>query len=215
MSWAGRRVTLPSGVADDFELLQRWRDGDNPAGNELFERHFKSIRRFFRNKVELRDAEDLIQRTFLACVEAIVRFRAEASFRTYLFTIARRELCHYIRRKTRSAARNEPDLTVSSIVDLGISPSVAAVQQQERALVAEAMRQIPVDFQITLELYYWEQLTGPELAEVLGISPTTVRTRLHRAREALRASLERLRNDDAPISDADLESSVHGLSADL
>jgi RNA polymerase sigma-70 factor (ECF subfamily) len=92
---------------------------------------------------------------------------------------------------------------------------VAAVQQQERALVAEAMRQIPVDFQITLELYYWEQLTGPELAEVLGISPTTVRTRLHRAREALRASLERLRNDDAPISDADLESSVHGLSADL
>ncbi len=199
----------------DFELLQRWRDGDKAAGNDLFQRHFEAIRRFFRNKAELKDAEDLIQRTFLACVEAIPRFRGDSSFRTYLFTIARRELCHYIRRKTKDAERNEPDLTVTSIMDLGISPSVAAAHLEEKAVIAEAMRRIPVDFQITLELYYWEQLKGPELAEVLGISPTTVRTRLHRAREALREMLGKLRSGEIEISDEDLESSVHLIADDL
>ncbi len=193
----------------DFELLDRWRDGDKAAGNELFARNFNGVRRFFRNKVDIRESEDLIQRTFLACVESIPRFRGEASFRTYLFTIARRELCHYIRRKTRLAGREAPDLAVSSIADLGISPSAAAAQLEERELIAEAMRQIPVDFQITLELYYWEQLKGPELAEVLGIAPATVRTRLHRAREALRASLAKLR--DGAVDEADLEASVHQL----
>jgi RNA polymerase sigma-70 factor (ECF subfamily) len=202
-------------VDRDFELLTQWRDGDKTAGNDLFQRHFESVRRFFRNKVDLKDAEDLIQRTFLACVEAVPKFRGDSSFRTYLFTIARRELCHYIRRKTRDAARNEPDLTVTSIMDLGISPSVAAVVEQERAIIAEAMRRIPVDFQITLELYYWEQLKGPELAEVLGIAPATVRTRLHRAREALREMLQKLRAGDVAVSDEDLESSVHVLRDEL
>lgn len=194
----------------DFELLDRWRDGEKSAGNELFQRHFESIRRFFRNKANLEDAEDLIQRTFLACVESVPKFRGEASFRTYLFTIARRELCHYIRRKMRTGAREEPDLTVSAIADFGISPSVAALKLQEQAIIVEAMRRIPIDFQITLELYYWEQLQGPELAEVLGIAPTTVRTRLHRAREALREMLEQLRAPGA-LAEADLGESVHAL----
>ena len=202
-AWYGLRVSR------DFELLDSWRNGDKAAGNELFARNFKGVRRFFRNKVEIREAEDLIQRTFLACIEAIPRFRGDASFRTYLFTIARRELCHYIRRKTRNAAREEPDLGVSSIVDLGISPSAAAARLEERELIAEAMRRIPVDFQITLELYYWEQLKGPELAKVLGIAPATVRTRLHRARQALRESLSKLR--DGEMDEADLETSVHQL----
>jgi RNA polymerase sigma factor (sigma-70 family) len=197
-------------VNGDFELLHRWREGEKAAGNELFQRHFESIRRFFRNKANVEDAEDLIQRTFLACVESVPKFRGEASFRTYLFTIARRELCHYIRRKVKAGEREEPDLTVSSIADYGISPSVVALKMQEQAIIVEAMRRIPIDFQITLELYYWEQLQGPELAEVLGISPTTVRTRLHRAREALRDMLEKL---EAPgsLANADLGASVHAL----
>lgn len=194
----------------DFELLHAWRDGDKAAGNALFQRHFESIRRFFRNKCNGEDAEDLIQRTFLACVEALERFRGDASFRTYLFTIARRELCHYIRRKVTTGAREEPDLTVSAIADFGISPSVAALKLQEQAILVEAMRRIPIDFQITLELFYWEQLQGPELAQVLGISPTTVRTRLHRAREALREMLTQLQAPGA-LAEADPGESVHAL----
>lgn len=197
-------------MATDRELLERWRDGDKTAGNELFRRHFDSLRRFFRNKVELTLVEDLMQRTLLGCLESVSSFRGDASFRTYLFTIARRQLIDHLRRQYRAASREAPDLTVSSIADLGLSPSKVAAAQEHHALIAEAMQHIPVDFQITLEMYYWEQIDGAELAEVLGIAQATVRTRLHRARKALRDRLARLAPNLAHDEGA-LERSVGSL----
>lgn len=192
-------------VAADFELLERWRGGDTDAGNQLFNKHFGSMRRFFRNKIGAEEVEDLIQRTFLACVESRDKFRGDCSFRTYLFVVARNELFAHLRRRAKEEARAGVDFTVSSIHDLGISPSGAMAKQQAHALVLEALRRIPVDHQIMLELYYWEQVPGPELAEVLGINPTTVRTRLFRAREALKVQLEKL---SAPGAIIDVEQSV-------
>jgi len=201
-------------MATDRELLEQWREGDKAAGNRLFERHFVSLRRFFRNKVGLSVVEDLIQRTMLACLESVHRFRGDSSFRTYLFTIARRQLVDHIRRSQRRAGGEACDLTLTSVRDAGLSPSGIAASHEHHALLAEAMQQIPVDFQITLEMYYWEQLEGQELAEVLGISPTTVRTRLHRARKVLRERLREL----APNLEADeaaIERSITGLGNGL
>jgi DNA-directed RNA polymerase specialized sigma24 family protein len=55
-------------AATDIELLEAWRGGDRRAGEQLFERHYAAVARFFRNKLEF-GVDDLIQRTFLACVE--------------------------------------------------------------------------------------------------------------------------------------------------
>jgi DNA-directed RNA polymerase specialized sigma24 family protein len=74
-------------VREDLELLAAWRGGDRDAGGELFDRHFVSIRRFFRSKVG-DDYEELVQRTFTRCVEGQQRFRGEGKFRSYLFAIA-------------------------------------------------------------------------------------------------------------------------------
>ena len=65
---------------DDVSLLERWRDGDREAGNLLFERHFAVVCNFFRNKVS-DGADDLIQRTFVTCLEVEVKFRGDASCR--------------------------------------------------------------------------------------------------------------------------------------
>lgn len=199
---------------DDLELLRSWHGGDKAAGNELFTRHFAALRRFFRNKVDGDDAQDLIQRTLLETVRASPSFRGEASFRTFLFTIARRELCHHIRRKHGKLASAEVDLTLSSVIDLGLSPSAFVAHQQSHARILEAMRGIPIDFQITLELHYWEQLEAAEIAAVLDIAPGTVRTRLHRAREALRTRLQDLgepAQTDSGKLDATLTASAMAL----
>lgn len=196
-------------VSNDFELLAAWRQGDKTAGNSLFQRHFKAMRRFFRNKVGPDEVEDLIQRTFLACVESRDRFRGDSSFRTYLYVVARNELYRHIRKRSRDEVQAGLDFTVSSLFDLGLSPSKVVAKQEEHGLVLEALRRIPVDQQILLELYYWEQVPGPELARVLEVAPATVRTRLFRARDALRKQMEKL--SVAPRLLDDIEASVRAV----
>jgi RNA polymerase sigma factor (sigma-70 family) len=173
-------------MTSDLERLEAWKGGDQAAGRELLERHYEPLARFFRNKVG-GDAPDLVQRTMLACIESRDRFRGTASFRTYLFTIARNELCAYFRR-----SRPHVDLGEQSIADLGTSPSAALGGRQEQRLLLEALRRVSIDAQITLELYYWEQLDTREIAEVLGIPAATVRSRLRLARDAVEAQLAAL-----------------------
>lgn len=171
-------------VSSDLDLLDAWRAGDRRAGSELFSRHFDSVYRFFRNKVDVQ-FEDLVQRTFVACLESRDRFREVASFRTFLFSIAHNLLREHFRRGSRA----EVDFSDTSIVDLGAGPaSVMAAGEQARLLV-HALRKIPFESQVLLELYYWEELTGPELAAFLGVPEGAARTRLWRARKQLRAAL--------------------------
>lgn len=182
-------------VAADFELLETWRNGDAAAGNELFARHFRSLARFFFNKVDEDEVEDLIQRTFLACVESRDNFRQQSSFRTYLFAVARNELLMHFR---RARGRQKVDLSSESVMALGTSPSRAVVRAQEQQRLLTALRELTADQQTLIELHYWEGLGGPELAEVFGIDPTTVRTRLHRTRRALRDAMKALVAEESP-----------------
>lgn len=191
-------------MATDRELFDQWRDGDTTAGNTLFERHFDALYRFFRNKVAA-DAEDLVQQTFLACVRARDGFRHGSTFRTYLFTAARSKLYDHLRRKR---AGDDLDFGITSLVDLGISPTGRIAQQQDQRVALAALRSLPLDLQIALELYHVEKMRGPQLAEVLGIPEGTVRSRLRRARDMLAQRLEAAA--DAPIDDV-VQSTIDNL----
>ncbi len=171
---------------DDFELLEAWRAGDERAGNTLFRRHFRSLFRFFSTKID-GPVDDLVQETMLGCVKGRDRFRQDSTFLTYLLRIARNRLFSYYKRKQRNF-----DPMQSSVIDAGASPTSAIADEQQRARLLAALRRLPLDFQITLELYYWEGLKGPELADVLEISDHTVRSRLVRARARLREELAAL-----------------------
>ena len=128
------------------------------------------------------DCDDAVQETFLACLTGPA-FRGESSFRTYLFAIARNVLHAQMKRLGR--ARAEVDVGEISVMDLGPSPSTLAARRREERLLLSALRAIPLDMQIALELFYWEDLSGSELAVALEIPEGTVRSRLRRAREAL------------------------------
>jgi len=176
-------------MESDFDLLERWRAGDRNAGTRLFERHFKPLYRFFRNKVG-DDAEDLVQQTFLACVQSLDGFRGDASFRTYLFTVARNKIHHHFSRHQRK--QGLIDFGVTSVIDLGVSVQRLMVRDEEHNHLLHALRKLPVDLQIALELHYFEGLTGPELAGVLEVPEGTVRSRLRRGRDLLREALAEL-----------------------
>ncbi len=183
-------------VDSDAELLERWVAGDAAAGEALFERYFDAMFRFFRAKAPMH-SRDLVQRTFAACLEKRDTLRDAASFRAFLYGIARFEILRLMRRTTRAAREVDPSETAIHAFDP--SPSVVAVQRQEHRLLAEALRRIPIDLQIAVELHYWEELATAEIADVLGVPQGTVKSRLRRAREALCVVLESLTEDDALV----------------
>src|SRR5688500_5815501 len=101
-------------MRSDRELLQAWRGGDTAAGDELFQRYFVPLYRFFRNKLD-QGVDDLIQETLLACVRGADRFREDASFRTWLFTIARNELYTHWRARAKHAGDDVGSLLLADL----------------------------------------------------------------------------------------------------
>lgn len=177
----------------DAELLQAWANGDRSAGNALFRRHFDALFRFLSTKLD-GPCDDLVQETFEACLAGAARFEGRASFRTYMLRIARNRLCEHYRR-----ARRDFSPASASVIDGGASPSTAFSAKEREGRLLAALRRLPLDFQITLELFYWEGLKTHEIAEVLEVSPHTARSRLARARERVRetlASLELVPRDE-------------------
>jgi RNA polymerase sigma-70 factor (ECF subfamily) len=193
-------------VPTDFDLLAAWRAGDLEAGNALVRRHFVGLYVFLRAKAP--DAvDDLVQRVFEACVAARDRIDGDrGSFKAYLFGIARRQLVYWFREQRRD--RDHVDTMNESIAQLTGSPSRLVALRQEQHAVLAALHELPLDLQIALELYYWEELTVPEVAEVLEVPEGTVKSRLHRARQLLRERLD-------ATAEVDPLTSLQGLRASL
>lgn len=177
---------------DDAELFKAWAGGDQSAGESLYRRYFDPLYRFFRAKAP-DDYEDLIQNTMLECVRSRERFRGDAPFRAYLFGVARHRLLHHLRRK--GSSRVDFEASQTSVADVDPRPSSLMARKAEHRLLLDAMRRVPVDLQIAMELHYWEDMSTAELAEVLEIPQGTVKSRLRRGREALQAELAKLTQD--------------------
>ncbi len=192
-------VTVTRG---DEELLEAWRAGDRRAGEVLFERYYEPVARFFLNKTDA--AAELIQQTFLACVEGAVKYRGEGSFRSFVFAIAYRQLCRHF----RDRRGDRIDLAEVSVAAMEPSPSQVMIEGEELRLLLAGLRQIPVDCQVVLELLYWEELTTVEMAAALEIPEGTVKSRLRRGRSLLRAAIEALASSPALA-----DSTLHGIES--
>lgn len=194
VSWALTTIAMvpSSAVATDEELLAAWGRGEGAAGEQLLRRHFDALFRFFRHKLdEVATVEELVQRTMLAAVANREKFRGECSFRSWLFTIARHELCHELRRLPRR--HEHVDVTEQSIAELsGASPTGAVGRLQHERLLLAALRRIPLDLQIAIELAYWEELSAADIARVLETPIGTIKSRLRRARELLQQAMTAL-----------------------
>lgn len=174
-----------SDADEDRDWLTAWQAGDRDAGARLLERYHGRVFRFFRDKLP-GNASDLAQQTFLAALEGKARIVADRSFRAYLFGIARNLLYDELRRKRPDQAIGDE----ASLADVGLpSASLGVAMREERRLLLQCLHQLPIDHQLALELYYWEELSTPDIAAILEVPEGTVRSRLTRARDRLRELL--------------------------
>ncbi len=193
---------MPDDREQDAILLEAWRSGDDRAGERLFDRHADAVARFFENKV--RDgADDLTQATFVLMLESRDRVRAAHAFRAYVFGAAR----NILREHLRSLARGRKvDPEVDSMARLAPGPTTMVGEREEHRLLLEGLRRLCVEDQILIELSYWEGLDSAALGEVLGISASSVRSRLARTRKRLGEIMAQL-----PAPPALIASTLDGL----
>jgi RNA polymerase sigma-70 factor, ECF subfamily len=172
----------------DIELLEAWRNGDRRAGDHLFRSYYPQVLGYFRLRAP-EVAEDLTQRTFLACTEGKAPV---SSFRGYLFGTARHVFSHH----TRSAGRRARQASLPlPKVQSSLTPSSLVALRQEHFLLLQALHQLKREQQEVLALHYVHSLRAREIAEAMEIPVSTVTTRLARARDALRKEVMSL---DAP-----------------
>ena len=167
-------------------LVLEWRAGRRDAGNQLLHRYRPELALFFGRRSR-EHADELVQRTLLACTESVARFEGRSTFRTYLYGIARNQ--YLMHRRAEAFAGSEP-VTLPTLAEDG--PSQLAAVRQEHLLVLLALRQVPHDFAVALKKHYWNEQPLQEIAEELGISVGTVKSRLARGRGALKAALTKL-----------------------
>ncbi|MBC8072861.1 MAG: RNA polymerase sigma factor [Deltaproteobacteria bacterium] len=165
-------------AAQDAELVAAWIAGDRPAGEALVRRYYASVRRFFDLRLP-HLADDLTQQVFVAVAERSTALRDESAFKPYLFGIARHLLLGHFRKQGRHerAVRvaHEDTNTVTSL-------SVVAVRREHETLLLMAISTLPIDFQIVVDLYYWEAMSTVEIGTVLETNASTIGSRLARAR---------------------------------
>jgi RNA polymerase sigma factor (sigma-70 family) len=168
--------------ATDEVLVSRLATGDMEALGALYARHkgmvLAALRRFAPMSASA-DLEELAQDVFLALPDAAARYEERTRFKAWLFGIAVKKARHHVR---RSWFRNVTGHAAKEPRDPAPAPDHAA---ERRELALQLLERLPLGQREVLVLHAVEGFDGEEIAQILGISPGTVWTRLHRARQAV------------------------------
>jgi RNA polymerase sigma-70 factor (ECF subfamily) len=181
-----------NGGEREAELVEAARRGERPAIAELLARYEAPIYRlglrFCKNP---EDARDVMQDTLLAAARGLPTYRGDASVGTWLYTIARSYCIKQRRRRARaSLTTNESDDgDARDLPDTAALPDETAIGHELRGVVQHAIASLSRPYREVLILRDVEGLTAPEVAAALGIGVDAVKSRLHRARVAVREKL--------------------------
>lgn len=186
----------------DLPLLEAVREGNEAAFRELMDRHRKAIFRFawryVRNEAE---AADIAEETFVKVFFKASSFNPQAKVSTWIYTIAA-NLCRDHQRKTarrktfslffrgRSDDGQESSEFVESLADPSQATDQTVLDRENETLIAEEINRLPAKVKASFILFVLEERSQQECAEILGISPKAVETRVYRARKILREVLD-------------------------
>jgi RNA polymerase sigma factor (sigma-70 family) len=174
--------------APDMALMQAMADGQSAALDALYARFSSAVFGFLMVRLNNRQtAEEVLQDVMLAAWRGAGGFRGESKVLTWLLTIARNRAINVQRRRKLTFVPFN-DALDSPLDDTG--PLERVVRQNEQRTVRETLRKLPEGQREVLTLVFYHQMTESEVAEVLDIPVGTVKSRLHRGKEALRRLLQ-------------------------
>jgi RNA polymerase sigma-70 factor (ECF subfamily) len=175
----------------ELQLLEAAKGGDRQALERLLGNHQARVFRFGKKMCgDEDDAQDVLQETLLAAARTLPDFRGASSVSTWLYTIAR-SFCIKKRRASKFAPAVLESLDQeaeqgTAVADPGRSPEELAAGQQLQAALDGAIDALEPMYREVLVLRDVEGLPAADVAEALGLSVEAVKSRLHRARMAVR-----------------------------
>lgn len=171
----------------DVVLIRAIASGNAQALDELYARYGPAILSYLSARLNDRaQAEEVLQDVMLAVWRSAATFRGESKVLTWMLTIARNRAINTMR---KHHVTQTPLDDVFELQSTDTGPQEKVEKNYQTQVVREALRHLPEMQREILELVFYHQLSGAEVADVLGINAGTVKSRLHRAKEALRRVL--------------------------
>ncbi len=163
------------------ELIKQICAGDDAAYAQLIERYQRGLVRYCFTIVHDADAaEDIAQEAFIAAYDQLAKYQPEHSFSTWLYRIAHNKAINSLRRP--EAVPLDTDAPIPHT-----DTTREAIEREDReAAVRRAVDRLPVNHRTVIHLHYWEHRPYHEIATVMGVPATTIKTWLFRARQQLK-----------------------------
>jgi RNA polymerase sigma-70 factor (ECF subfamily) len=185
---------------EDFDLIQRINSGQDERFHDLVERYEQKLYNFsLRMCRDHRDAEDMVQDTFLNVFRYLKDFRYETKFKNWLYKVAA-STCIKKRRKSKFAPERELSLDEflpndeaeppDRVPEWALMPLDKLLNAELAGVINREILSIPKKYRMVIVLRDIEEFSTAETAQILNLSPANVKVRLHRARLFLRDKLK-------------------------
>lgn len=179
-------------IEQEKEILKKIKNGNNEAFGELYDFYAPRVYRFVRLKVDSQEtAQDLTSEAFLKIWQYLQEQRKiRERFQALLYKIARNLVIDFYRSKSIREILIEDNLEEFSEVEDKETSDKLVIRQEEMVEVKKALIQVHSNYQDVIVWYYLDELTIPEIAEILEKNEGTVRVLIHRAVKSLRNVME-------------------------
>lgn len=138
------------------------------------------------------DAEDIVQDAFLLAFEALPQLENLNRFGSWLYSITRNRALRFMKRASKFQLHEDIEAELQVEADPASSdPAKILVQQSTHEAIRDAINSLPPEFQEVIKLYYWVDMPQKRIAEFLSLPLTTVKWRLHKAKDLLKSLLEK------------------------
>ena len=173
---------------NEILLISRARTGDREAFGGLVEQYRDNVYRLaYRMCGNAYDADEAAQEAFVAAWRALPNFRGDAKFSTWLYRLTTNAAIDVMRREKRHKAVGDGEMI--EVADDADSPQETVERTEQQEAVQKALATLSEEYREVLLLRYMEELDYAEIAEVLQLPSGTVKSRINRAKAALKAAL--------------------------
>ena len=173
---------------NEILLISRARDGDREAFGALVEQYRDNVYRLaYRMCGNEYDADEAAQEAFVAAWRALPNFRGDAKFSTWLYRLTTNAAIDVMRREKRHQTVGDGEMI--EVADDADSPQETVERTEQQEAVQKALATLSEEYREVLLLRYMEELDYAEIAEVLQLPSGTVKSRINRAKAALKTAL--------------------------